>query len=57
MKERMNYVGVIKDGAVAGRRLVMFILGAEGSIEEEELWEEEMVSKVFRELNSLKFEF
>lgn len=57
MKQWMNYVGVINDGAVAGRRLVMFILGAEGSIEEEELWEEEIVSKVFRELNSLKFEF
>lgn len=35
----MNYVGVVNDGAVAGRSLVMFILETEGSIEEKELWE------------------
>lgn len=41
----MNYVGIISDGAVAGRSLAMFILETERRIEEKELWEDKQCQK------------
>lgn len=38
-------MGVINDGALAGRSLVMLILETEGSNEEKELWEEKWCLK------------
>lgn len=41
----MGYVGIINDGVIAGRSLAVFILENEGSIEENELWEDTQCQK------------
>lgn len=47
-------MGIINDGAVAGRSLAVFILETEGSIEEKKIFDTSSV-KILRELSSLKF--
>lgn len=53
-KQWMNYMGIINDGAVAGRSLAVFILEKEGSIKKKTTFDTSSV-KILRELSSLKF--
>lgn len=50
----MNYVGIINDGAVAGKSLAVFILETERSIEVKELWEDKQCQTSWESWESLK---